>query len=124
MGAIFYTRMRKIMLENFSSTLHEITTETSRFVIKSIPFLTGLAFVSALKVHLNPKKMSWWEAGINFILSYLCGAGIYWSTGNAYGGILAALVGEQIIKYMLLKFNDKNRDNTIENIAKKLNDKL
>ena len=91
-----------------------------KLLIKSIAPIMAGAFASVIKVKLSDKKMNFTQAFALFFLSFGCGSMAALITNNVYIAILAALVGDRVIQWIIMKFNKANIDDTMNKIKDKI----
>jgi hypothetical protein len=95
--------------------------EVEKGLIKTIPFVIFSAILTTVKYVVADHNHTWPQIILGYIISMSCGYLFGLATNSFLFCAFGTLVGRDIINYIVVKFNKKNIEKTMNKIGDKFN---
>jgi hypothetical protein len=89
-----------------------------KVLVRSSGAIVAALLTSFIKVHLTTTKMTFAQSFTQFIISFAIGSGVAIFSENSYYAVLAALIGDRVVQYIMFKFDSKNISDTMKSFFK------
>lgn len=88
-----------------------------KVVVKSFPVIITACVISTVKIMIYQPRMTWAQSFWLFVISFTIGATMALITHDNPNSfiytIIATLIGDRVMRYIIIRFNDANINKTM-----------